>query len=104
MRKGIFIEGITAEMFRNGSLEAVEALIAEGECEDIELPGWIPVSKELPEEFAYVLVSTDREEVFTADYMGVIGNDHCFDDSNGDMYEGEVVAWMPMPKPYNGEE
>ena len=34
--KGLFIPGITAEMFRNGCLEGIEALMAEGEIYDIE--------------------------------------------------------------------
>ena len=34
--KGIFIPDITVEMFRNGCLEAIEALMAEGEIYDIE--------------------------------------------------------------------
>ena len=34
--KGLFIPGITAEMFRNGCLEGIEALMAEGEIYDID--------------------------------------------------------------------
>lgn len=34
--KGLFIPEITAEMFRNGCLEGIEALMAEGEIYDIE--------------------------------------------------------------------
>ena len=34
--KGVFIEGITVEMFRNATLEAVETLIAEGEVIDYD--------------------------------------------------------------------
>lgn len=34
--KGLFIPGITAEMFRNGCLESIEALMAEGEIYDVE--------------------------------------------------------------------
>ena len=34
--KGIFIPDITVEMFRNGCLEGIEALMAEGEVYDIE--------------------------------------------------------------------
>jgi hypothetical protein len=34
--KGLFIPEITAEMFRNGSLESIETLMAEGEIYDIE--------------------------------------------------------------------
>lgn len=36
--KGLFIPGITAEMFRNGSLESIEELMAEGEFYDIDHP------------------------------------------------------------------
>lgn len=55
--KGLFIPEITSEMFRNGCLESIEALMAEGEIYDIEfdLCGrsgklWIPVSERPPEE------------------------------------------------------
>lgn len=34
--KGLFIPGITAKMFRNGCLESIEALMAEGQILDIE--------------------------------------------------------------------
>lgn len=34
--KGLFIPGITAEMFKNGCLESIEALMAEGEIYDVE--------------------------------------------------------------------
>lgn len=34
--KGMFIPEITVEMFRNGCLESIEALMAEGEVYDIE--------------------------------------------------------------------
>lgn len=36
--KGLFIPEITAEMFRNGCLESIEQLMAEGEIYDIEYP------------------------------------------------------------------
>ena len=34
--KGLFIPEITVEMFRNGCLESIETLMAEGEVYDIE--------------------------------------------------------------------
>ena len=34
--KGLFIPDITAEMFRNGCLEGIETLMAEGEIYDID--------------------------------------------------------------------
>ncbi len=36
--KGVFIPGITAEMFKNGCLESIEELMAEGEVYDIDYP------------------------------------------------------------------
>ncbi len=36
--KGLFIPGITAEMFRNGSFESIEELMAEGKFYDIDHP------------------------------------------------------------------
>ena len=47
--KGLFIPEITTEMFRNGCLESIEALMADGEIYDIEYSRWIPVSERLPE-------------------------------------------------------
>lgn len=41
-RKGIFIPGITVEMFRNASLEGIEELMTSGEIEDISLPSAQP--------------------------------------------------------------
>lgn len=35
---GLFIPGITAEMFRNGCLESIEALMTKGKIYDIEYP------------------------------------------------------------------
>lgn len=49
--KGLFIPGITAEMFRNGCLESIETLMAEGEIYDIDYSPWIPVSKQLPNKY-----------------------------------------------------
>lgn len=43
--KGLFIPNITAEMFKNGCLEGIEALMAEGEIYDIDYTDWIPVSE-----------------------------------------------------------
>ena len=34
--KGLFIPDITTEMFRNGCLESIEALMAEGEIYDVD--------------------------------------------------------------------
>jgi len=60
MSKGVFIEGITVEMLRNASLEAVEDLLVNGDMVDIEVQSteWIPVSERLPENSGCVLNGT----------------------------------------------
>ena len=57
--KGLFIPEITAEMFRNGCLEGIEALMAEGEIYDINYTGWIPVSEKPKDEERTYLVQLD---------------------------------------------
>lgn len=52
--KGLFIPGITAEMFRNGSLESIEELMAEGELYDIDY-------QETQEKKGIWIVETDCE-------------------------------------------
>lgn len=92
--KGLFIPGITAEMFRNGCLESIEALMAEGEIYDIEYSPWIPVSERLPKEKGLYLVS--------------VKNDHerryaktCWFYGKGNWFaRQDVEAWMPLPQPY----
>ena len=67
-------------------------------------PRWIPISEKLPKEFETVILSTDKDEVFVGDYLGKMndGSD-CFDDNEGMDWEGNVVAWMPLPEPYDAE-
>ena len=61
---------------------------------------WILITDRLPDEYATVLVCTDAEEVFIADYLGILGDGSlCFDDNNGSMWEGDEIAWMPLPSP-----
>lgn len=67
-------------------------------------PSWIPVSEKVPEIFADVLCCTDSDEIFIAKYWGKMndGTD-CFDDDDGMMQEGDLIAWMPLPQKYKAE-
>lgn len=104
--KGLFIPGITVEMFRNGCLESIEALMAEGEIYDIYYSPWIPCSERLPQK---------------NEYIGDVCKYYLIQDEYGDMHVAhlsnvgwipmeslkaigsEVVAYMPLPEPYKAE-
>ena len=62
---------------------------------------WIPVTKKLPEEMAVVLVYTSVDGYFTAYFDGI-----CWYHAGLHMMRiySDVVAWMPLPKPYEGGE
>lgn len=128
--KGLFIPEITAEMFRNGCLEGIEALMADGEIYDIEYSPWIPVTyrpmteeeeKKFCEELGIKEGSLEdwEKRVFTChlpddgqeilvSYGKYVQEDICSWDeygcgleNNGD-WDG-VDAWMPKPEPYKKE-
>ena len=54
---------------------------------------WIPCSERLPEEEGYYLTTTMYQKVY-CDYW------------NGDNFDRTemVVAWMPLPEPWKGEQ
>lgn len=60
---------------------------------------WIPCSERLPEEDVDVLLCVNDEydnAYFTVAYHHIVWQTEV-----GGMY-GEVVAWMPLPEPYRG--
>lgn len=71
---------------------------------------WIPCSERLPEEKEPVLVQWekyDRHLNITITYLDVMwlddAEEEVFETING-MPNGKVVAWMPLPEPWEGEE
>jgi len=114
--KGLFIPEITAEMFKNGCLESIEALMAEGEIYDIEYSPWIPVSERLPKESdGLVLVCMPDKSPYNitqhfpnckvlqrvkmASHSEYTNNWY----SSMGGYVDEPLAWMPLPEPYESE-
>ena len=75
-----------------------------------ELPSteaeWIPVSKRLPKEKQEVYVTVYFIEGDTGrayGYMDGFGRWHLYSAVEGTLNSGyEVIAWMPLPKPYKG--
>ena len=74
-----------------------------------KVDGWIPVSEELPEEYKYVLVTVNEKHNKTIpDSVVMIG---CYTYEQGwilngyiDLVDLNVIAWMPLPKPYKEGE
>ena len=107
--KGLFIPGITAEMFRNGCLESIETLMAEGEIYDIEYSRWIPCSERLPEEDGQYLITVKYKHVNDS-YEDVYAEHGEWHDGRWDMFcfghcgdVEDIIAWMPLPEPYQSE-
>ena len=57
------------------------------------VPQWIPVSEKLPDALDRVLVTSTHGHVYISYIV------------HGEFeYGGEVIAWMPLPKPYEVKE
>lgn len=94
--KGLFIPDITAEMFRSGCIESIEALMAKGEIYDIDYEPeqrWIPVSERLPEENMWTICQNNAGAMMIGKYNIEFG--WMFP-----AYFDGTVAWMPCPKPW----
>ena len=60
-------------------------------------PEWIPVSERLPEENGrYIVTTRDDEEIY-------VTTSYYQNDEYGFFSNEEIMAWMPLPEPYNGE-
>jgi hypothetical protein len=121
--KGVFIPEITVEEFRSASLEAVEALMAEGamcDVETVERHDWILCSERMPEEHewigtkkfgttisdeVYVTFENPKGERFTKHLKFQNGELSRYDKTFMDAWhEGaKPIAWKPLPEPYMGD-
>lgn len=63
-------------------------------------PRWIPVSERLPEKNVEVLATTIGDVVIIAEMFSVNDWYECATNAKAD----EIVAWMPLPKPYEPQE
>lgn len=73
-------------------------------------PVWIPVSERLPEKSYGCLVTVmDCEPSTQTDFENIlpyfVGYDgHGWNNADGEKIPFEVIAWMPLPEPYQGSE
>ena len=66
-----------------------------------DVPQWIPCSERLPEKDTNVL---GYIRCASFDYMNVLWrDDYSGDWADGDNFHHEVIAWMPLPEPWEGE-
>ena len=107
--KGLFIPNITSEMFRNGCLEGIEALMAEGEIYDIECDPsaqrWIPCSERLPDAGEYYFVTVQHFGWNCTEYREIDIAKYWFDGWHKDgtaLEVGTVSAWCELPEPWKG--
>ena len=63
-------------------------------------PRWIPCSERLPKDGQGVLVTVDDNE-FDIKVGSCIYSDGVFFSA---LYDLDVIAWMPLPEPWKGEE
>ncbi len=85
--------------------DAMRVIATEAE-EKAPEPQWIPISERLPKEDEDVLITDEDGDVYIAYYDR---NDWTWsEDPKIEWYTGDFradpVAWMPLPKAYEGEE
>ena len=66
---------------------------------------WIPCSEKYPEPDDRVLVITDSYDYYVWDCMSGREDNYFWENESGYYHnKDEVIAWMPLPSPYKGEQ
>lgn len=95
--RSVYIRSEVDNLFIGAIDMAIEALSAEAE--------WIPCSERLPSESGDYLctIPLDADETYTEVLTFHKGRFYEDDDEWGETYHDDVLAWMPLPKPYKAE-
>ena len=69
------------------------------------MSGWILCKDRLPADGDSVLVTDVFQNIWIGSYYSQDFDGHsCWDDDHGYIIQSdEVLAWMPLPEPYEGE-
>ena len=65
-------------------------------------PNWIPCSERLPELDVYVIATTQWYEITMACRIG--DGEWFINEGVANAYDDDVIAWMPLPEPYQEGE
>lgn len=97
------------EAIRNEEFKVVRAIdLPEPKIEN----RWIPVTERLPEaveevivtrQYCNLFVDDDPIDTTVAEYWGELNGKPYFK-QHGSQLVGKVLAWMPLPKPWKGDE
>lgn len=74
-----------------------------GKETNVRSNGWVPCSERLPEAHKNVLVCENDGEIHLCRYNGNMKR-FFYDGSDWDIKLGEVIAWQPLPAPYQKGE
>lgn len=100
-----FIEEITKAIKTHGTGVFKAGLVCAKEIAQSLPPAeaeWIPVSDGLPEDGVDVLITTENEEIYIDQVITDPYKERYFQSNTG--YDNfQVIAWMPLPKPYKAE-
>jgi hypothetical protein len=109
---GVYIPDITVEILRKVPLKAIEALLAEGEMYDVELPCWVSVEDSKPnEDNTYLVAWVEKHHNCPyPHYYGMLTwdtemNDWLDFDKLKPLHKDDeikILAWMPLPLAYEG--
>lgn len=66
---------------------------------------WIPCEERLPEVHRSILIATSQGYVAEGEYDGMYNDHHKWIQYrwSATLWDGEVIAYMPLPEPYKGD-